>query len=115
MRCLIILAVLMTAFASYADGQTTDCPPDKVCLTQQQAAKYLALEDEKRAIERENLTLKQAVLDQKEVTVDVKIELAKQIGEKTGAQSEAVRLQAIVDFLLKNGRKKCGVFSICIQ
>lgn len=96
-------------------AQTVDCPPDKVCLDRDQAAKYLTIEDTLKATEKENLALKQALIDQKGLTVDVKIELAKVIGEKTGAEQQVVRLTAMVEFLNKNGRKKCGIFSICIQ
>jgi hypothetical protein len=114
MKWAIILAIVIL-FPLYGHGQTTNCPADKVCLDRDQAAKYLVIEDTLKATEKELMDVKQALLDQKGLTVDVKIELAKVMGEKTGAEQWVVRLTAMVEFLNKNGRKKCGVFSLCIQ
>lgn len=118
--CLPILLLLLVSVVP-AVGQDTppttanSCPPDKVCLDRDQAAKYLTIEDTLKATEKENLTLKQAVLDKSIEILNVKIDLARVMGEKTGSDQMVVRLQAQNEFLLKNGRKKCGVFSICIQ
>lgn len=107
------LFVLFVSVVTHA--QATDCPPDKVCLTQEQAAKYLTLEDTVKAQEKEILSLKGAVLDQKLVTVDAKIALAEKSGENTALKQQIVDLRADNQFLLTNGRKKCAPFSFCIQ
>lgn len=112
MKKLIILSIFILACVLSANAQT-DCPLDKVCLSPEAARAALEAGDKVTALETEVQTLRIAVLDQKGITNDVKIELAKQIGEKTGAQAEAARLSAIVEFLLKNGRKKC--YGICVQ
>lgn len=106
--------VFLIVIAGYgaALGQTTDCPADRVCLTREQAAKYLTLEDEKKALEKENLALRQAILDQKEVTVDVKIALAEKTGELIGAKQQIVECSADKELLIKFGRvRKFGLIN----
>lgn len=108
---LIAIAALLFLFALSASAQT-DCPPDKVCITPEQARHYLNLEDTAKAKDAEIATLKNALADQKNITADIKIELAKAIGEKTGAEQQVVRLSAIVDLLLKSVRpKKIGLIN----
>lgn len=116
-RSIWLIACLFTlAGASMAqDPAAIDCPADRVCITLDQARQALVDADTVKAQANEILTLKQALIDQKEVTVDIKIELARVMGEKTGADQAVVRLQAQNEFLLKYGRKRCGVFSLCIQ
>ena len=110
-RLASFMVVVLGAFALSVQGQT-DCPPDKVCLTQAQAAKYLTLEDTVKAQQNEILALKQAVLDQKLVTMDVKIELARTVGELTGAKQALVRCDVDKDLLVKYGRvRKLGLIN----
>jgi hypothetical protein len=102
--------LILLAGCGVAFGQ--DCPPDKVCLTQAQAAKYLQLEDELTAVKKENLALQQAVLDQKLVTMDAKIELARTVGELTGAKQALVRCDVDKEMLIKFGRvRKFGLIN----
>lgn len=111
MRKLWLFSILLfIAGCVTASGQTTDCPADKVCLTQQQAAKYLTLEDTVKAQENEILALKQAVLDQKLVTMDVKIELAKTVGQLTATQQAIVQCNVDKEMLIKFGRVKKNGF-----
>lgn len=115
-RFFIYLAVVLIAGAVFGNAQTTDCPLDKVCMTVGQARQALVDSDTVKAQVAEIATLKLALADQKNITADIKIELAKAIGEKTGAEQMVVRLTAIIEFLQKNGRKKCGTFTlICVQ
>lgn len=105
-----VLLFLMFVVATHA--QTTDCPADKVCLTQAQAAKYLTLEDTVKAQEIEILALKKAVLDQKEVTVDAKIALAEKTGELIGARQQIVECSQTKELLIKFGRvRKFGLIN----
>lgn len=110
-RCLFIL-ILFFASALTALSQSTDCPTDRVCITKDQAAKYLTLEDTVKAQENEILALKKAFLDQKEVTVDVKIEFARTVGELTGAKQSLVTCNADKEMLIKYGRvRKFGLIN----
>lgn len=110
-RLASFMVVSLGAFAFSAQAQT-DCPADKVCLTQEQAARYLTFEDTVKAQEKEILALKQAVLDQKLVTMDVKIELAKYIGENTVLKQSIVRCDADKEMLIKFGRVKKNGFLV---
>lgn len=116
----VLIALVLFSYA--VAGQSSDCPSDRVCLTREQAAHYLTLEDTVKAKDaeiaaknNEIATLKLQVVEQKEITVDVKIALAREVGEKTGAQQALMQKNAEFEFLLKNGRKKCSAFSVCIN
>lgn len=116
-----VIFVLVSLVLLIGQAQAQDCPPDRVCMTKDQAAHYLTLEDTVKAKDAELVakdgeiaTLKVALADQKNITADVKIELAKTVGEKTGAEQALIRRNAEFEFLLKNGRKKCTLFSICL-
>lgn len=104
-----LLVLMVGTISGYAQ---TDCPADKVCLTQAQAAKYLTLEDTVKAQEIEILALKKAVLDQKEVTVDAKIALAEKSGENTVLKQQIVGCNADKELLIKYGRvRKFGLIN----
>ena len=106
------LLVVLGMGLNIAISVQTDCPADRVCLTRDQAAKYLTMEDTVKAQEAEILALKKAVLDQKEVTVDVKIELARTVGELTAVKQAIVRCDADKEMLIKFGRvRKFGLIN----
>jgi hypothetical protein len=94
-------------------AQSVECPPDKVCISLEQARQALLDSDTVKAQASEIAVLKQAVEDHKKLESDLKIDLAKMTGEKTGADQMVVRLTAITDILLKNTKKKCMPLSIC--
>lgn len=113
-RHIFALAVFaLCAIPAYS--QTTECPANMVCISPEAARKALENADLVTALRTEILTLKQAILDQREITIDTKIALARAIGEKTGLEQSVVRLTAEVEFLNRYGRKKCAPFAICIQ
>lgn len=90
----------------------TDCPVDKVCITVAQARQALANEDTIKAQAAEIDKQKQLVQDALKESDKIKIELAKTVGELTGAQQMNVRLTAIVDVLLKHVKpKKIGLIN----
>jgi hypothetical protein len=97
------------ATATIAHAQAA-CPPDRVCITVEQARQALLDRDTVKAQESQILDLKKAILDEKSITLDVKIELAKTTGQLTGVQGENVTLRALVDVLIKNARPKKNGF-----
>jgi hypothetical protein len=112
-RLLIILAVTiwLSLTASNVSAQT-ECPPDKVCLTIEQARQALIDSDTVKAQQVEIKAQKDAIELYKAEIANLRIELAKMTGDKTGAEQMIVRLTAIVDFMLKNGRtKKYGLIN----
>lgn len=102
---MLIATVAVLVLGSIA-ANAQDCPPDKVCLDREHAAKYLAIEDENKALKAEIAAKDQAAKDLKDEIDRMRLELAKAIGEKTGSEQMVVRLTAIVDVLVKNTRKK---------
>lgn len=83
-----------------------DCPPDRVCLTREQAIEYLTYRDENAALKKEIEVLRQAISDQRSVTETIKIELARISGEKSQLEADRVRWTAVIDILVKNSRAK---------
>jgi hypothetical protein len=128
---LIIVGALAVA------AQTEPCPPmpeGRLCISQ--AAGDQAVMNAKlvKAQEAEIAALKQAVLDERETTRQVQATAAKNeadlkasatkalvdLGTATGQLIEAratIQTQnAMLQFMLTNGRNKCGGFTlICIQ
>jgi ribosome maturation protein Sdo1 len=102
------LSILILIFASalIANAQQTDCPPSKVCISLEQARQALIDSETVKAQATELAAKDQAIADLKAELANLRIELAKSTGEKTGAEQMVVRLTAIVDLLLKSTRKK---------
>lgn len=113
MRKLFIISLIILCFSIVANAQDAQCPSGMVCISPEAAKAAVVAHETVKAQAAEILTLREAVIKQKEITADVKIELAKAIGNLTGSQQEAVSQRAIIEFLLKNGRKRCAPFAIC--
>jgi hypothetical protein len=115
MKKLILLLALVICGTLTANSQTViDCPhPDGcVVISRGAAIKNLETDDKAKALEAENIVLKQAAADFRDETRKMQIELAKVTGEKTGAEQMNVRLTAIVDILLKHVKpKKIGIIN----
>lgn len=112
MKCIVLsILVGVILFASSARGQT-QCPTGLVCISPEAARTALQQADTVVAQQKELAAKDQAIADfQKELNA-MRIELAKAIGEKTGSEQMVVRLTAIIDFMLKNGRtKKYGIIN----
>lgn len=98
----VMCVLLILAGAATANAQTSD----SVVITREAAIKCLQDQDKLKATEAENAVLRQAVEDYKKINTDLKIELAKLTGEKTGADQMVVRLTAILDIVIPKVRKK---------
>lgn len=108
MKILIATAILILAGAATANAQQSET----VTITREAAIKCLQDSDKLKAVEAEVAAKDQAIEDYKKLVTDLKVELAKAVGEKTGSEQMVVRLTAIIDFMLKNGRtKKYGVIN----
>lgn len=107
--CLLTFLLLIgTVVSGYS--QTVDCPSGFVCISPEAARKALQDSDTVAAQKIELAVKDQAIADFQKELNQMRIELAKAIGEKTGSEQMVVRLTAIIDFMLKNGRtKKYGV------
>ena len=108
----IFILIALVLLIGQAQGQVSDCPADKVCLTREQAVEALQNRDKVKALEEREKALEEARKIDAETIANLKLELAKMTGDKTGAEQMIVRLSAIVDFMLKNGRtKKYGIIN----
>jgi len=115
MRKLFIIGIVLFA-SSLAYGQT-DCsqtPENCVLITREAAIKALEDSDKVKALEAQVTVLKDAVSAHKDIETTLKVELAKAIGENTALQKSEVRLTAWLDIAMKNSRKKCMPFSLCL-
>ena len=114
--CRLILLLFFTLAVGTGYSQTPatpqDCPAGFVCITPEAARRALVDSDTVKAQSVEIAAKDTAIADlQKELNA-MRIELAKAIGEKTGSEQMVVRLTAIIDFMLKNGRtKKYGLIN----
>lgn len=105
-------AVMFLAVGTASAQDSTPCPQGFVCITPQAARKALLDSDTVAAQKTELAAKDQAISDFQKELHSMRIELAKAIGEKTGSEQMVVRLTAIIDFMLKNGRtKKYGVIN----
>lgn len=130
---IIISLLFIFIFSKQSFSQTVQCPQGYICLTQQEAnvARDNALElkavkekiivltnalDEKdKSINELKSTAQKNEADLKDALHKTEIELATTKGQLIGSEAEKTRLTAIIDFMLKNGRKKCQPFSVCIN
>jgi hypothetical protein len=110
-KCAAIL-ILIFASALVANSQQTGCPPQLVCISPEAARKALQDSDTVEAQRKEIETLRQAVIDQRFVTADVKIELAKAMGEKTQLEIANLRLDGNLTVCMKKRAVKVGIFNI---
>lgn len=90
------------------------CPVDKVCITIEQARQALIDSDTVKAQKLQIDAQEKTIEGLRQELQNLRIELAKTVGDKTGAEQMIVRLTAIIDVLLKGQKKKCFPFSICI-
>ena len=109
MKILIATAILILAGGLTANAQTGET----VTISKEAAIKCLQDSDALKAADVEKAALKQAIDDYKKLVGDLKIEIAKLSGEKTGPDQMVVRLSALLDFAIKNTKKKRNCV-ICI-
>lgn len=131
-RCVYVVTILLLAalwsFAQTPEptptpattGQNSPCanvpmPGETVCITRQDLIRFLQTDDENTALKAANKDIKQAAEELKKEIYRLQTELAKTTGELTAQQQMVVRLSAVLDLALKNTRKKCLPFSVCIN
>lgn len=131
-RCVYVVTILLLAalwgFAQTPEptptpattAQNNPCasvsmPQDTACVTRQDLIRFLQTDDQNTALKAENDAVKKAVEDLKKEIYRLQTELAKTTGELTAQQQMVVRLSAVLDLALKNTRKKCLPFSVCIN
>jgi len=112
-RFLIILFLALLIGAKAANAQTTDCPPDKVCITREAALKAIADGDTVKAQAAQIETLNKAIADLKAEIENVRREYVAASSEATALKQQQVRDAAIIELLLKYARpKKIGLINL---
>lgn len=110
----ILLLLLPLIFTFAVNAQTTQINDDKViCISQESANLAAQAVTERNALREEVTVLKEAKDSERAINVDLKIRVATETQRSTDKEAENVRLVAIIEFLLKNGRvKKVGLINI---
>lgn len=111
----LLITVFVCGLAGTSFGQApSQCPVGFVCISPDAARKALQDSDLVTAQAAELAVKDAAIADHKKLEADLKIELAKAIGEKTQLEAAAVRYTAIIDALLRNFKKshKFGILNI---
>lgn len=102
-----IALVLVFSFVAYSQQ---DCPADRVCLTREAALTALQNADRVKALEKENLTLTEALNAIKVELNKIRVEYAEKVGENTALKQNAVSDRALIEILIKYARpKKIGL------
>jgi hypothetical protein len=110
MRRILIISTMFFMFA--VAGYAQECPAGKVCISPEAARKALEDSDTAKAQAVEIRVKDDAITAYKAELATLRTELAKAVGEKTGAEQMNVRLTAIIDILLKSVRpKKIGLIN----
>lgn len=116
-RWLLICTFFLFTTTAYSQDAvkptgTLVCPADYVCITVKQAQDALIDSETVKNQAQQIDDLGKAIDGYKDEIAKLRIEIARLTGEKTGAEQMNVRLTAIIDFLLKNGRiKKYGIIN----
>lgn len=108
----IALLFVFVVTASAQSAVSSECPPDKVCISPEAARQALEDSDTVKFQKTEITTLKQAVEDFRKELNNMRIEFARVSGEATALKQNAVSDRAIIDILVKHSRKRCAPFSI---
>lgn len=114
---IIILAALAFTVSTYAQDTasvkptgTLQCPEGYVCITIEQAKQALIDSETVKNQAAQIAAQETRIAGCKDEIATLRVELAKLTGEKTGSDQMVVRLTAIIDFMMKNGRtKKYGI------
>lgn len=108
---ILIIAISFLIFALPSMAQDV-CPPDKVCITREAAIKALADADKVIALEAEGKAKDEAIGGLRKELNDMRIEYASVKGENSALKQNDVSNRQIIEYLVKNVKKKCQPFSI---
>lgn len=130
----IIVTCLTLALTAATLGQVAGCPQGYVCLTQEAAQRAVEnarlrplLEQQieeltksrdaaRQDAESVRSTAMKNEADLRKALIDTTVDYARASGELIQSKAEVVNLRTQVEFMLKNGRNKCGGFTLlCIQ
>jgi len=118
MKRLIFLTLLITGLGCSVMAQTpepTPCVENCVTISRDAAIKAVETSRERDALKIQLATEKQAFDALRNELNEMRIKFAAVSGELSGIKQNAVQDRAIIDLLLKNTKRKCLPFSICLM
>lgn len=112
---ILFFATLGKAQSSASPQCPAEMPAGTACVTRGDLVRFLQADDENKALKAENAAVKQAADGLKKEIYRLQNVLSETSGKLTAEQQMVVRLSAVLDLALKNTRKKCLPFSVCIN
>ena len=116
MKVILIWAFLLAAAATTYSQATSSqaCPADLVCISREAARKALEDADVRKALEAKAKIDEQAINDLKTELENMRREVVRFSTEASDLRQDKVHDRAIIELLLKNTKRKCYPFSVCI-
>lgn len=111
----VLLAVTIVFVLTLAAHAQTECPSGLVCITPAAARKALVDADTVKAMQAEKVENDKAMGDLRELLGKMRVQFAEVSGELTALKQSAVQDRAVIEILLKNTKKRCLPFSVCIN
>jgi hypothetical protein len=108
----LLLVLFLFAGTAYSQSECSTSPEKCVLITREAAVRALQDSDRVKALEKENLTLTEALNAIKVELNKIRVEYAEKVGENTALKQNAINDRAIIEILLKSAKpKKFGLIN----
>ena len=108
----LLLVLFLFAGTAYSQSECSTSPEKCVLITREAAIRALQDSDRVKALEKENLTLTEALNAIKVELNKIRVEYAEKVGENTALKQNAISDRAIIEILLKSAKpKKFGLIN----
>lgn len=108
----LLLVLFLFAGTAYSQSECSTAPEKCVLITREAAIRALQDSDRVKALEKENLTLTEALNAIKVELNKIRVEYAEKVGENTALKQNAISDRAIIEILLKSAKpKKFGLIN----
>ena len=108
----LLLALFLFAGTAYSQSECSTSPEKCVLITREAAVRALQDSDRVKALEKENLTLTEALNAIKVELNKIRVEYAEKVGENTALKQNAISDRSIIEILLKSAKpKKFGLIN----
>ncbi len=108
----LLLVLFLFAGTAYSQSECSTAPEKCVLITREAAIRALQDSDRGKALEKENLTLTEALNAIKVELNKIRVEYAEKVGENTALKQNAISDRSIIEILLKSAKpKKFGLIN----
>jgi len=108
----LLLVLFLFAGTAYSQSECSTAPEKCVLITREAAVRALQDSDRVKALEKENLTLTEALNAMKVELNKIRVEYAEKVGENTALKQNAISDRSIIEILLKSAKpKKFGLIN----